>query len=305
MQRTEECACRPQFAGSASNLFSQSTQLGVLECLPVFILGYSNLGMLGYPQAPPCPDGNLFLLAPSSTREKIFARVAESALCGAPHFWQSVLDASSSGLKPIGSDDSFDRRIFKELVKSTRHNLHFEGILGLITSGDALPFDLIAKNPEEYRANNQEWKTILSKIDSTLQDPSVIPQLQKILVVPDPNLRLATATALQRFHTHAAVVNLGKMLESPVVEKELGLMAAKGLADYANGCPMTTTSSFKTPADYFPHCDQKAPFRTDETVSNSRHNPEIPGDDDQKITYWKGWWLSNGNRVAALASQQP
>ena len=109
------------------------------------------------------------------------------------------------------------------------------------------------------------------------------------------------ARALQRFHTAAAVGHLGKMLGAPTMDKELGLMAAQGLADFANGCRMTTIDTFKTPADYFPHCDEKAPFRTEETASNSRHNSDIPGDDDRKIAFWKSWWLSNNTRIAAIA----
>ncbi len=180
-----------------------------------------------------------------------------------------------------------------------------QGFLWLLNSGDPLPFDLLAKNPKDCETTKQEWKSILSANDYSLSDPSVIPQLAKLLTVEEFDLRLATATALQRFHTPAAVIHLGKILDTPLVEKKLAIVAAKGLAEFANGRPMTTSGSIRTPADNFPHFDDKFPFRTYETDANSWPNPDVPGDDDRHISYWKAWWVSNSVRVAALAAQQP
>jgi len=279
--------------------------------VPVSPLGNINLGFVGYYHASPCADGDLQLLAPKSARDRILARVAESALCGAFHPWPIVLDAASPGRRPSDGpglvrsdgDFDFDRRVFKALMKSSRRDVYMDGFLGLIATGDPLPFDLIAKNPKEFQVNKQEWTTILGKIEMTLVNPSIIPQLRKLLPIKDAALQLATATALQRFHTPAAVVLLGKILETQDIEKPLALVAAKGLAEFANGCPMTTQDSFRTPADYFPRCDEKAAFRTDDTVKNAGPGMGFSGDDNWHITFWKHWWSRTGFRVAALAAQ--
>lgn len=291
--------------------FLRAIKLDSWACVPVDMRGHSALGYLGYPQTPPCPEGALQVLGPQSVRERILTRVAESALCGARPSWPRVLDASSRALAtndspnprvPDGISD-FDRRLFRELVKSPRRELHIEAIQALLTLGDPLPFDLLATTYKEYRNSKQEWWTIGATIERTLEDPAIIPQLKKLLPIKDAQLQLAIATALQRFHTPAAVVILGKMLEAQDIEKPLALVAAKGLAEFANGCPMTTQGSFKTPADFFPHCDEKAPFRTDETVKNSGPGAGFSGDDNWHITFWKHWWSRNDVRVAALAAQ--
>ena len=291
--------------------FLRSTTAGGWACVPVSMFGRTSLGFVGYHLAAPCADGDLQLLAPQSARDRILARIAESALCGALHPWPIVLDAASPGWRPSDGpglvrsdgDFAFDRRVFKALMKSSRRDVYMDGFLGLFATGDPLPFDLIAKNPKEFQVNKREWTTILGRIERTLVNPSIIPQLRKLLPINDAGLQLATATALQRFHTPAAVVLLGKIIETQDIEKPLALIAAKGLAEFANGCPMTTQNSFRTPADYFPHCDEKAAFRTDETVTNTAPRMGVSGDDDWHITFWKYWWSRNGSRVAALAAQ--
>jgi hypothetical protein len=289
--------------------FLRSTKTGGWACVPALMLGMINLGQVGYPLASPCVDGDLQLLAPKSARDRILARVAASALCGAFHPWPVVLDAAAPGMRRsdapslvrLDADFDFDRRVFKALMKSSRRDVYMDGFLGLIATGDPMPFDLIAKNPKEFQTDKWEWTTILDQIEFTLVNPSIIPQLTKLLPIKDAALQLATATALQRFHTPAAVVLLGAILETQGIEKPLALIAAKGLADFANGCPMTTQNCFRTPADYFPHCDEKAAFRTDETVANNAPRMDVIGDDDWHITFWKHWWLRNGLRVAPLA----
>ncbi len=279
--------------------FLRSSASGDFTCLPVSMMGHSALGFLSYPQVSPCREGTLESLSPKSSRDRILLRVAESALCGAPHLWRSILEAASPAKRPVGTDHGFDQRLFKELMKSPRRDLQIEAMIGLIHCGDPAAFDLLAKNIQAYRGDKREWSSILDAIRYSLQDPSTVPQLAKLLTVSDAELRLATVTALQQFHTVAAVALLGKLLETPVIEKELGITISKGLADFANGRPMTTTMSFRSPADYFPNCNGSSTFRSEETTVNSRHNSEIRGDDDRVIAYWTGWWFSNRVRFAA------
>lgn len=294
----------PRSNSPAVMYFLKTSSTGVSSCLPVFSLGHSMLGFLGFPVVPACKEGNLQSLAAKSLREKLLVRVTESALCGAPHFWRSILEAASPGQRLHSSVREFDLRLFKELVKSSRREIHFEAILGLLYADDPLPYDLLSSKPQQYLGTKEERGAILYAIEYGHEDPIAVPQLAKIVASNDPELRLAAANALQRFHTPAAVVLLGQIIEAPTVERELGVVAAKGLADFANGCQMTTMGSFRTLADYFPRCDEKAIFRTDETTLNSRHSPDISGDADRVIAYWKGWWLSNRFRVSA-ANQQP
>lgn len=280
-------------------------------CVPVEMRGYSAIGYLGYPQAPPCPQGDLRLLSPKSVRQRILTRVAESALCGARYTWSTILDASSPAVTPEGSPGSrilnggsdFDRRLFRELLKSSRRDIHMDAMQALFQLGDSLPFDLVVRNFKEYQGHRPEWLKIRNTVEGALEDASVIPQLARLLAIPDADLRLAVATALQRFHTPAAVVLLGKMLEAQDIEKQLALVAAKGLSQFANGCSMMLQSSLRTPADYFPRCDEKAPFRTEETVKNTAPGGPYGGDETWHITFWKYWWSRNGPRVAALAAQ--
>ncbi len=283
----------------AQMYFLKTTSAGVTSCLPVFSLGHSMLGYTVFYLAPACREGDLQSLGAKSTRERLLVRVAESALCGAPHFWSSILDAASPGGKSQGVIRDFDRRLFRELVKSSRRDIHLEAFLGLLFGDDPLPYDLLASKPEQDLSNEGERRRILFAIENGLEDPRVITQLSKIVISSDPGLRLAAANALQRFHTPATVALLGRIVETPTVERTLGVVAAKGLADFANGCPMTTASSFQTPADYFPRCDANSAFRTDDTALNARHNPDLSGDDDRMISYWRGWWFSNRDRVAA------
>lgn len=291
-------------------LFLRATEAGGWECVPVDMRGYAALGYLGYPQAPPCAEGNLQSLDPKSIRERILARVAESALCGARPAWQRILEASSPWLNPLGTSGSpplndpfdFDRRVFRELVKSPRRDLHIEALQGLVQWGDPLVFELLAKNHRDYQNDEKEWLKVCHTIEQSLRDPSIIPHLAKLLSIRDAALQFATVTALQRFHTPAAVVLLGNMLASRDIATPLALVAAKGLAEFANGCQMTTQDSYRTPADYFPHCDEKAALRTDETIANIAPRAGVQGDDEWHITFWRNWWFTNGSRVAALAA---
>ena len=68
-----------QSAPRSGFFFLRSSQVGGWECVPVFSLGYSGLGFLSYPQAPPCKEGNLQSLAPSSLRERILVRGHDQA----------------------------------------------------------------------------------------------------------------------------------------------------------------------------------------------------------------------------------
>ena len=93
------------------------------------------------------------------------------------------------------------------------------------------------------------------------------------------------------------------MLALREIETPFALVVAKGLAESANGCPMATRDSYRTPAAFFPHCEEKAAFRTDETVRNTAPVMDVSGDDDAHTRFWRHWWLTNGSRVAALVAQ--
>src|SRR5258708_7059453 len=58
-------------------------------------------------------------------------------------------------VKPLAANYDFDRRVFKELLKSTRRGLYMQGFLWLLNSGDPLPFDLLARNPKDCETTKQ------------------------------------------------------------------------------------------------------------------------------------------------------
>jgi hypothetical protein len=301
----------PQPWAFSQILFLRATEGGGWACVPVDMRGYSALGFLGYPQAPPCAEGSLQALDPKSVRERILVRVAESALCGARPAWPRVLEASSPWRNPVGTPGSpplqdpseFDRRVFRELIKSPRRELHIEALRGLLHWGDPLAFELLAKNYRDYQNDPKEWLPLCQTIEQSLRDPLMIPHLAKLLSIRDAALQSATVTALQRLPTPAAVVLLGNLLASPDIEMPLALVAAKGLAEFANGCPMTTRDSDRTSADSFPRCDKAAAFRTAETIANFAPRAGVNGDDDWHVRFWRNWWFTNGSRVAALVAE--
>lgn len=288
----------PQPWALSQILFLRATEAGGWECVPVDMRGYSALGYLGFPQALPCAEGNLQALGPKTVRERILARVAESALCGSRPAWPRVLEASA---REDPSD--FDRRVFRELVKSPQRELHIEALRGLIHWGDPMAIELPAKNYREYQNDPKEWLQVWQTIEQSLRDPLMIPHLAKLLSIPDAALPFATITALQRFPIPTAVVLLGNLLASPDIGTPLAFVAAKGLAQFANGCPMTARDFYRKLADFSPRCDEAAAFRTAETIANFAPRTGVRGDDDAHIRFWRNWWFTNGSRVAALSAE--
>lgn len=110
-----------------------------------------------------------------------------------------------------------------------------------------------------------------------------VAQLGQLTINPATprRLRVASAVALARVHTHDTLPYLASLLNDP--DPELRAMAVGGLAKFANN--VAIGGHHPQPGEW--------KYRTDETMRNSAMDERLIRENSALVSFWSAWWAQH------------
>jgi len=196
------------------------------------------------------------------------------------------LNALNSGFVPT---------LYQRLSASTLTEQYITGLGGQIEEGSASALTAAISSAASFANYPTQIEFLLSGISNNFRnaDPASAAILGQAAVSPDLDQRFreATAHALARIHTAAALPYLATLLNDS--DNALRIEAISGLGAFANGLPVQTPANSVNLA--YLRLSPSAPYKTTDTVANFAMGTQaISLNEGKYLAFWKQWWATNG-----------